>query len=42
MLASDIMTSSIITVSSETLVSEAAQMMLNHNVSCLPVVDNNE
>jgi len=42
MLASDIMTSSIITVSSETLVSDAAQMMLNHNVSCLPVVDNNE
>lgn len=42
MLASDIMTTSIITVSSETLVSEAAQVMLTQNVSCLPVVDNKE
>jgi CBS domain-containing protein len=38
MLASHIMTTPIITVSSSTLVSEAAQVMLNHNVSCLPVV----
>ena len=42
MLASDIMTTSTITVSPDTLVSDAAQMMLNHNVSCLPVVDGEE
>jgi CBS domain-containing protein len=42
MLASDIMTTSTITATSDTLVLKAAQMMLQHNISCLPVVDDKD
>ncbi|MDA1218616.1 MAG: CBS domain-containing protein [Chloroflexi bacterium] len=39
MLARDLMSSSVITVQTQATVGDAAKLMLENNVSCLPVVD---
>lgn len=41
MLAKDIMTTEVITVSPEATLQEAAELMTSHNISGLPVVDGN-
>jgi CBS domain-containing protein len=40
MQAKDIMTSPVNTIMPDTTVEEAARMMINGNISCLPVIDN--
>jgi CBS domain-containing protein len=39
MLARDLMTASVVTIQPDATVGEAAQLMLERNISCLPVVD---
>ena len=42
MQAKDIMTTPVVTISPEATVREAANLMLEHQVSCLPVLDRDE
>jgi CBS-domain-containing membrane protein len=39
MLARHLMTASVVTIQPDATVGEAAQLMLEHNISCLPVLD---
>ena len=42
MQAKDIMSTTVVTISPEAIVGEAANLMLEHQVSCLPVLDGEE